>query len=585
MRLAYAQTTLQGGVQHDVQIQPGDVFSVNGQVAAAQITNGEEAYVVKACTNPIGVVVATTNRQSDISGGRTYQEPLFAAQLLDDLMRLNGISAFAPRGYTGYPTQQQAQAASNLNYSNWTIAKHLMPDAEADALDICAQMFMRGLPQYSNATAFNASVQRARTCTGKVYNDPRFQNNDGVIQLHRPPPVGIPACPLSAPPPWARDDTPRTPGPSATRSSPPYYYCGDQSGKPVPIRGRGGFAYCFSQDSYGRRSRPVRCPENDFICTSGPPPQRGRTLTTQDVCTTCDCAQGGGGPESVNAYARGFVQGFASCLGGTVQGPLGTISSLVDDSGQLAAIGQALVHGDVNTAAGLLIIKGERNRAEFDGFIKSLVATLNPKIIGATPEQAGIRDGFRLCAFGVVPAVSKAIVGKMLPGGAVLPKSGILMRQMRLEGSSALLNRNNINGVGLAFEYTQGGNLPTNYPVIDAIPANELMSAVYDNGALVQSPSEITSMKTLGAMPGSYSAGTAVLSTVRTYLNGLYNYTSACRNGIRIVAGPNTRRIMKLGIPPTATAEQLAQIDEAALYARQLGIDFRVYQLHGVEGW
>ena len=314
------------------------------------------------------------------------------------------------------------------------------------------------------------------------------------------------------------------------------------------------------------------------------PPQKSSVRATRHTddqrCTTCDCGQSGGGPQAVSAYTRGFLQGFSSCLGGVFQGP---ISALMDDGRDFAAIGQALVNGDGTSAARLLSIKGERNRTQFDQFIRSL----NPNIYNVSPQEAGLRDGYRLCGFGFLPAVFKAGGVKMISGRTLmLTKSGTALRLMRLEGASALVNRNNpATGVGLVFEEAVGGNLAQGFTTIDGVPANELMNAVFDRGGLLENPSQIFSAKTLGATPGSYLSPGSVLSTVKKYLNSLNNYTSACKNGIRVVAGPDTRRVFKLGIPASATTQQLAQVDEAAMLARSMGIEFQVYRLEGVDGW
>jgi len=316
-------------------------------------------------------------------------------------------------------------------------------------------------------------------------------------------------------------------------------------------------------------------------CSSGPSGSPTIPQRQDSVCRTCDCGTGAT-QDPTTVYASGLVQGFTSCLAGTLLGPL---SEILADGQDLASVAHALLNGDTNTAAALLQVKGERNRAQFDQFWHSLGPTLNAKIIGASPQEAGLRDGFRLCALGVIPGVIKA-AKTPIPGPA-LPLSNLKPQSLNLAGASAEVAINNrAAGVGLLFEESVGGNLPQpNFPVIDAVPPGELQQAVYNNGGLLENPSEISSIKTLRATPTSYKRSGAVLSRLRGYLNSLNNYTTGCRKGIRVTAGPRTKRILKLGIPPVATQQQLAQIDRAALLAREMGIVLEVYELLNVKGW
>ncbi len=306
------------------------------------------------------------------------------------------------------------------------------------------------------------------------------------------------------------------------------------------------------------------------------------------ACTTCDCADDNGGPASARAYVSGLLQGFGSCLGGAFLGP---ISDLMADGHDFALVEQALLRGDSATAAQVLAIKGERNRAQFDAFVKSLGPTLNPKIFGATPEQAGLRDGSRLCSFGVLPSLTKAIGGKPVgPPLRMLPRSGTPIRRVTLVGASANLPINHkAGGVGYVYEHVEGGNLPPSFKGIDAIARDEMAEALARGDSsttgLITAPREITSIKTLSATPTQYQAPGSVLSAMKKYMRDLKSFDNYCRKGIRVEAGPNTRRILKIGIPPTATAQQLAEIDEGILVGREMGIDVQVAQLEGVEGW
>lgn len=280
------------------------------------------------------------------------------------------------------------------------------------------------------------------------------------------------------------------------------------------------------------------------------------------------------------AYANGFLQGFASCLGGVFYG---TIMAIGRDFSDFDLMAEALSRGDANTAGRILAIKGERNRQEFDAFIKSL----NPNIYGVSPQEAGFRDGSRLCQFGVIPGVVKGVGGKSLPPRPrPLPRSGIILERLQLDEASALKPINAKGGVGYSFEGMRGGNLPANFKTIDRVPAQEYARAVQNGGALTN-PSEIVSIKTVSATPTSltYAKPGAILSTLKGYLSQLQNFSSHCRRGVTVTAGPNTRRALEVGIPNSATALQIAEIDQAAALARQMGIEMRVFQLSGVEGW
>jgi len=341
---------------------------------------------------------------------------------------------------------------------------------------------------------------------------------------------------------------------------------------------------------YGPAPRP---PDNALGRPSVPitpyrPDKPASSLHPRLMCTTCDCADDNGGPASAHAYVSGLLQGFGSCLGGAFLGP---ISDIMADGHDFALVEQAFLRGDSATAAQVLAIKGERNRAQFDTFVKSLGPTLNPKIFGATPEQAGLRDGSRLCSFGVLPSLTKVIGGRPIVSPArILPRSGTPIRRVTLIGASANLPINHrAGGVGYVYEHVEGGNLPSSFKDIDAVARDEMAEALVredpSTRGLITAPREITSIKTLGATPAQYQTPGRVLSTITKYLRDLKSYEDRCRNGVRVVVGPNTKRILKVGIPPSATAQQLAEIDEAILVGREMGIEVQVAQLEGVEGW
>jgi hypothetical protein len=279
------------------------------------------------------------------------------------------------------------------------------------------------------------------------------------------------------------------------------------------------------------------------------------------------------------SYAYGFLQGFASCLGNVLYGQIMAIGRDLND---LDLVAEALSRGDSHTAATILQIKGERNRREFDAFIKSF----NPNIYNVSPQEAGFRAGSRFCQFAVVPVVTKGVIGKALPGGRVLSQSKIPVQKVQLTNASALQAINAKGGVGYAFEGWRGGNLPANYKTIDRVPANELSRAM-QNGGMLTNPSEIVSIKTISATPTSKSYATAggVLSRLKSYMVELQKYPTYCLRGVTVTAGPNTKRIIEVGIPDSISAQQMLGVDQAAMLAREMGIEMRVYQLSGVEGW
>lgn len=318
-----------------------------------------------------------------------------------------------------------------------------------------------------------------------------------------------------------------------------------------------------------------------------------------NACTVCGCSADSTPVEAVQSYATGFLEGFGSCLGNVFTGPIMAITA---DTKDFIRFGRALSKGNTAAALKILEIKGQRNRGEFDAFIKSL----NPNIYGASPFSAGIRDGSRFCQFGVVPGLAKAVHGVALPPtGRVLPQSGITVQLLRLTNASAKVAINKrpksgspIASVGYAFEIKKGGNLPYAYETLDAIPQVELDTAIAETAAnskrivSVSNPSEIVSIKTLNMMLDTYRKPGGVFSTVgnsklKSYIDSLSSFSEprVCKGRIRIMAGPSTKRTLELGIPKNVTKAQWAELDEAAVYARQLGIDFRVTILKGVEGW
>jgi hypothetical protein len=310
--------------------------------------------------------------------------------------------------------------------------------------------------------------------------------------------------------------------------------------------------------------------------TVGPKPHR--SMPSPNVC----------GDASLEKYVTGFLHGFASCVGGMFYG---SALAIYRDGSDFWLVGQALLNGDIILARQILDTKGVRNRQEFDSFIKSL----NPNIYGASPEEAGFRDGSRFCQFGVIPVFAGG--GRLIPSPRrILPQSGLVLQEGELTEASALIAINAKGGVGYVFETWLGGNLPKNFKTIDLVPEGELLEAIRQNKGVLDNPSEITSIKTLSTNRPSYASSANIYSTLKSYAFKLKNYDTACRRSgnvdatgcpclVTVKAGPNTKRILVVGIPKSVSAEQLAGVDQAGAYARSIGVEMRVFLLSGVTGW
>jgi len=134
------------------------------------------------------------------------------------------------------------------------------------------------------------------------------------------------------------------------------------------------------------------------------------------------------------AYVQGLLEGMASCFAGVIVGP---IQQIWTDAGIYARFTSALLHGDADTAASILQIKGERDRRNFDSFVKSL----NPNVYNVRPIEAGRRDGSRLCMFGIIPGGARAAAGRPrpTPGAGAPPATGGAAAGAALGGTRALL--------------------------------------------------------------------------------------------------------------------------------------------------
>jgi hypothetical protein len=111
-------------------------------------------------------------------------------------------------------------------------------------------------------------------------------------------------------------------------------------------------------------------------------------------------------PPNPAAYSVGFIQGFLACLGSGALAPFQIAGQVVVDLGIYGDVAASVLRGDNQRAADILDLKGQRDRANFANFINSVV---NPNIYGVDPQQAGNRDGFRICSFWVIPSLLKKL--------------------------------------------------------------------------------------------------------------------------------------------------------------------------------
>lgn len=112
------------------------------------------------------------------------------------------------------------------------------------------------------------------------------------------------------------------------------------------------------------------------------------------------------------AYIQGFQEGFTSCVIGTVLSPIVLMQTIMADFGAQFAAAESLLQGNSAGAAEILHVKGEENRLRNQQWWNSLVAMLNPNLIGVDPAEAGRRDGSRICQFWVIPQISGGLAPK-----------------------------------------------------------------------------------------------------------------------------------------------------------------------------
>ncbi len=114
---------------------------------------------------------------------------------------------------------------------------------------------------------------------------------------------------------------------------------------------------------------------------------------------------------------------------------------------------------------------------------------------------------------------------------------------------------------GRRIEQTLGGNLPSNYPVIDKF---------------VPSTGAVTSIKSLDLGSKSYRDSARVYSRVKIYIDKLAAFNGKNWADVDIVASDISRRILMLAIPRGGTATQMQAIGRAAQRAKRIGIDLQV---------
>ena len=122
---------------------------------------------------------------------------------------------------------------------------------------------------------------------------------------------------------------------------------------------------------------------------------------------------------------------------------------------------------------------------------------------------------------------------------------------------------------GFAIGEMFGENLPRNFPTIDRVASNSAGIA-----------EEVASIKSIDLTAASYQASGAVLARMQGYISSLASFSSRQWAGASVAVGPQTRRVLEVGIEPgVASAPQLQELSMAARQAAQRGIDFVVREV------
>lgn len=112
---------------------------------------------------------------------------------------------------------------------------------------------------------------------------------------------------------------------------------------------------------------------------------------------------------------------------------------------------------------------------------------------------------------------------------------------------------------GLVIEKGLGGNLPTNFPVIDKL-----------SGGVA------TSIKSVDLTAKTYNTGNGLFNTLKGYVNTLSNFNGGKLSGVVVEQGVDfTSKTLEVAIQPgKASLAQWEQIAKAMEYAKTQGIEF-----------
>jgi RHS repeat-associated protein len=112
---------------------------------------------------------------------------------------------------------------------------------------------------------------------------------------------------------------------------------------------------------------------------------------------------------------------------------------------------------------------------------------------------------------------------------------------------------------GMMIERALGGNLPTNFPVVDKLA----------NGVA-------TSIKSIDVTAKSYQKSGALLGTLKGYVNSLKNFSGSTYGRTTIQEGVDfTSKSLEVAVQPgKASLNQWEQIGKAMQYAKDNGVDF-----------
>lgn len=118
---------------------------------------------------------------------------------------------------------------------------------------------------------------------------------------------------------------------------------------------------------------------------------------------------------------------------------------------------------------------------------------------------------------------------------------------------------------GLLLEMRNGGNLPKNFPTIDAITmrANQLTA--------------VTSIKSMD-IANSYSNAGSLQSKLQGHINQVANFSKGTLGGVTVTMGPNTQRNLTVAISGIGNPAQQQALINASSYASKMNVNLQ-YQL------